>query len=415
MLRREFLGTALALPAVLRSQDAPPKPSANAGKPGTYMAKTSRPGCNYFVYVPKACSAGAPAGLHLFFHGQGGAGLARNIELWAPEFLDKFNLIGVNMYYEDGDNAKDTEGKVQAAREAVAQVMADYKIVAGRGAIGSFSGGGLPHAMYYDAEAKKGRGAAWPFCHATLYSSNYRSKPAHQKTTPMSWTVAVGQAEWQLAGLGADGVGRMSELLGDVAQGGCPDLYFKVIKGKEHVISPLEIAEASRAFRRSDLGHAPFVYAADYPAKELRGAVEAANALQLGKAMSALDKATAVEGAARLRALLEGRLKAVLELARELAETDPPLLRYYGDLFLRQLQALPQAKELKDILHAAAKGKGYGRALGVPPLFQKSLRTFFGGNGLLAPGQAPILERIQELAGETSSYGRMAADFLKLQ
>lgn len=416
MLRRDFLGSALALPALLQGQDpAPPKPSANAGKAGTYMAKTSRPGCNYFVYVPKTYSADAPAGLHLFFHGQGGAGLARNIELWAPEFLEKFNLVGVNMYYEDGDNAKDTEGKVKAAREAVAQVLADYKIVAGRGAIGSFSGGGLPHAMYYDGEAKKGRGAAWPFCHATLYSSNYRSKPAQQKSVPMSWTVAVGQAEWQLAGLGADGVARVSELLADAAQGGCPDLYFKVIKGKEHVISPLEIAEASRVFRRSDLGHAPFVYAADFPSKDLRGAVEAANALQLGKAMGALEKAAAGDGAARLRAAIDARLKAVLALARELAETDPPLLQYYGELFARQLQGLPQAKELKDILQAAAKAKGYARALGVPPLFQKSFRAFFGGNGLLAPGQAPLLERLKELAGESSAHGRMAADFLALQ
>lgn len=414
MSRRDFLGTALVMPAVL-SQAAPPKPSANAGKPGTYMAKTSRAGYNYFVYVPKTYSSDNPAGLHLFFHGQGGSGLARSIDMWAKDFLEKYNLIGVNMYYEDGDNSRDTEGKVKSAQEAVAQIQADYKVVAGRGAIGSFSGGGLPHAMYYDAEARKGRGAAWPFCHSTLYSSNYRSKPAHQKVTPMSWTVAVGQAEWHLAGLGSDAVGRVSEILGDAAQGGCPDLYLKVIKGKDHTLSPLEIAESSRVFRRSDLGHAPFLYAPDFPEKELKATVEAGNALLLGRAMGLLDKAGAGDGVGRLRGKIEQRLKAILDLARELAETDPVLLQYYGDLFVRQLQGLPQAKDVKDIVVAASKTKGYARMLSAAPPFQKSVRSFFGGNGMLAAGQAPLVEQIKSLAGESSHLGRMAADFLLLQ
>ena len=417
MPRRALLATALMLLAPFESwsQGAPPKPSANAGKPGTYMAKTSRPGYNYYVSVPKTYSADNPAGLHLFFHGQGGAGLARSVEMWAPEFLEKYNLIGVNMYYEDGDNSRDTEGKVKAAQEAVAQVMADYKVVAGRGAIGSFSGGGLPHAMYYDAEAKKGRGSAWPFCHSTLYSSNYRSKPAHQKITPMSWTVAVGQAEWHLAGLGADAVGRVSEILGDAAQGGCPDLYLKVIKGKDHVLSPLEIAESSKVFRRSDLGHAPFVYAPDFSEKELKAAVDAANALQLGKAMSLLEKAASGGGASRLRAGIESRIQAVVAMAGELAESDPVLLQYYGDVFVRQLSGLPQAKEVKEIVVAASKKKGYARALSAAPAFQKCVRSLFGGNGMLASGQAPVVEQLKTLAGPTSQLGRMAADFLLLQ
>ena len=136
-----------------------PKPSANAGKKGQYQSKTSRPGYNYNVYVPASYSDENPAGLHLFFHGQASQGSAKYFGQWAANFLDKFNLIGINMQYEDGDNAKDTEGKVKSAQEAVAQTIADYKIVPGRGVICSFSGGGLPHSLFYDGQAKTGRSA----------------------------------------------------------------------------------------------------------------------------------------------------------------------------------------------------------------------------------------------------------------
>src|SRR5687767_6186238 len=101
----------------------PPKPSANAGKRGEYSAKTSRPGYNYNVYFPAKYSDDNPAGLHLFFHGQGSQGSAKYFGTWAKHFLDRFNLIGINMQYEDGDNAKDTEGKVKSAQEAIAQTM----------------------------------------------------------------------------------------------------------------------------------------------------------------------------------------------------------------------------------------------------------------------------------------------------
>ena len=145
----------------------PPKPSPNAGKKGTYQVKTSKAGYNYYVCVPPGYAEENPAGLHLFFHGQNGQGGAPNFGQWAKHFLDKYNLIGINMQFEDGDNAKDTEGKVKAAQEALAQTIADYRIVAGRGVVSSFSGGGLPHALFYDGQAKNGRSATWPFSFIT--------------------------------------------------------------------------------------------------------------------------------------------------------------------------------------------------------------------------------------------------------
>jgi hypothetical protein len=396
---------------------APPKPSANAGKRGEYSAKTSRPGYNYNVYVPAKYSEENPAGIHLFFHGQGSQGSAKYFGQWATHFLDKYNLIGVNMQYEDGDNAKDTEGKVKSAQEAIAQTLADYKIVPGRGAISSFSGGGLPHSLFYDGQAKGGRGAAWPFCHSSLYSSNYRSKPAHQKTTPMTFFISVGQGEWTLAALGSDGLGRMTELQSDTAQGAPSDLYFKVIKGKGHSIADEEVAESSNGFRRSDLAFAPFVYAPDYGEKEFRGIVEEANLLQLGRAVSALDKLPEPLKAkgAKLREKINARVQAVLALAKELAESDPVLAAFYGPVLARQLQGMPEAKDLKETLSSSSKKPGYTKTLSLMPMFLKNYRSFFDQNGMMNPSQGPFLEQVKSTAGPSSQVGHMAADYLLLK
>lgn len=409
------LGLVLLTAALAEPQSSQgPRPSEDAGRLGKYMRSTSKKGYNYFVYAPKSYSAENPAGLHLFFHGQGSEASAKAVEHWAPLFLDKYNLVGVNMWYQDGDNTIDTEGKVRAAQEALAQTMADYKIVAGRGIVCSFSGGGLPHAMLYDREARNGRGPSWPFSHASLYSSNYRSRPAHNRQVPMSWLIAVGQAEWHLASLGDDGKARFSELLGDAPQGGSSDLCFKVIKGKGHVLATEEMEEASRAFRRSDLAYAPFVYAPDFAQKELRGAVEAANQLQLGRAAGLLEKAS-TDAAKALRAKVDARVQAILALMRELAEDDPVLCAAYGGLFLKQFQGHPEMKALKEIVSTAARSKAHAKAAAALPLFQKNVTSFFDPKGMLVPAQAPLVEQIRELAGEKSQLGRMAADYLKLR
>ncbi|HUR38771.1 MAG TPA: hypothetical protein VM222_04735 [Planctomycetota bacterium] len=412
-----FLAPPPAEPQANPQPPAPPKPSANAGKKGTYPVKTSRPGCNYYVSVPSSYSDANPAGLHLFFHGQSGQGGAPNFGAWSKHFLEPFNLIGINMQYEDGDNMKDTEGKVKAAQEAVAQTIADYKVVPGRGVICSFSGGGLPHALYYDGQSKGGRSATWPFCHAALYSSNYRSKPAHQKTTPMTFAISVGQGEWTLATLGADGLARMTELMGDTAQGAPSDLYFKVIKAKGHSIADEEVGESAHGFRRGDLAFAPFLYAPDYPEKEFKAVVDECQALALGRAIAALDRlpeALKAKGAP-IREKINARVQAILGVAKEIADGDPVLTVFYGPLYSRQLQGLPEAKELKETLSAGAKRPSHARTLALVPMFQKSYRSFFDGNGMMTPAQAPFLEQVKSIAGPGSQMGRMAADYLLLK
>ncbi|HLY74421.1 MAG TPA: hypothetical protein VKU80_09905, partial [Planctomycetota bacterium] len=335
----------------------------------------------------------------------------------AKYFLEKYNLVGINMQYEDGDNARDTEGKVKAAQEAIAQTMADYKVIAGRGVVCSFSGGGLPHALFYDGQAKNGRSAAWPFCHAALYSSNYRTKPSQQKTTPMTFFISVGQGEWTLASLGADGLARMTELLSDTTQGAPSDLYFKVIKGKGHSIADEEVAESVNGFRRGDLAFAPFIYGPDYPEKELKGIVDESNALLLSRAEAAIERLPEPLKAkgAKLRERIDARVQSILALAKELAEGDPVLCSFYGPVLSRQLQGLPEAKELKEVLSGAAKRPGHSKTLALVPAFQKSYRSFFDNNGMMNPAQAAFLEQVKATAGPGSQYGRMSADFLLLR
>jgi hypothetical protein len=321
------------------------------------------------------------------------------------------------MQYEDGDNAKDTEGKVKAAQEAIAQTMADYKIIPGRGVVCSFSGGGLPHALFYDGQAKNGRGAAWPFCHAALYSSHYRTKPSQQKSTPMSFFISVGQGEWTLASLGADGLARMTELLGDTNQGAPSDLYFKVIKGKGHSIVDDEVAESINGFRRGDLAFAPFLYAPDFPEKDFRPIVDEGNALQLGRAAAAIERLPEPlkPRGAKLREKLDARVRSILALAKELGEGDAVLTSFYGPLFTPQLQGLAEAKDLKEILAGASKRPGHARTLSLVPMFQKNFRSFFENGGLMNPIQGPFLEQVKSTAGPASQYGRMAGDYLLLK
>ena len=417
-----------AMGAGLFAGEKPPEkppigPSANKGRAGTYQAETSRAGCNYCVYVPRSYSDDNPAGIHVYFHGQGGQGGAPSFGQWAAHFLDPFNLIGINMQYMDGDNAKDTPGKAAAALEAVQQVMKDYRIIPGRGVLCSFSGGGLPHGVFFNRYCKRaGKDAPAPlkYNHAGLYSSNYWASISGIPT--MSCLIGLGSEEWNLASLGASQSGRFAELLGKTDDGGSLDIYFKVTKGKGHTITDADVADAARLFRRSDLASCPFLYAADYRESELRPIVAAANDLRLGKASSSVDALLATTNladdikkkAAALKAKIGKRVDAVLALAKELTEQDMLLTTYYLPAFEKQLAGHPKLEDLKKLVAESKKVKSYSNALAAWRNFQKGYRSFFDGNKLSAEA-APLLEKVKTAAGEQSLLGKMSAEFLLLK
>ena len=409
-------------PAVAATPLAAPKPSANKGKVGKYQCHTSHPGYDYWVNVPPGYSDNNPAGLHVFFHGQGCPQTAEStIETW-EKYEAPFNLIQVNMQYQDGDNEKDTAGKVAAAREAIAQTFADYKIVAGRGIVCSFSGGGLTQGLLFKNYAKT-RGPDWPFCHSAQYSSNYRV-PAPGAAPTMSWFFSVGSVEWTKAKptLGADATEHMIELESAAGKSGVPDICFKIIKGKDHVIDDREVEESARGFRRSDLAFAPFVYEADYE-KELAPIAKQANALTLGPALSAVERVLASKStsdavrtrAEALKKLIAARVAAILKVAQDLADNDAILCNYYGPLYTQQLTGLPEAKELQNILGKSAAVKQLPQ---VGPLFgnfKVQLKTMFSPTCQLSPAAVPYLEQVQKAAGEKSQFGAMATEFLLLK
>jgi len=418
---------ALALPCPAQKAPKPGPglklpPSPNQGKGGSYQCHTKRGGNDYWVYVPKSYSEDNPAGLHLFFHGQGGQGGAPNFGQWAGPFLDRFNLIGINMQYQDGDNMNNPEGKVASAWEAVAQTIADYRIVEGRGVISSFSGGGVPFGIIQQEHANGGPpcGPPWPFCHAAPYSSNFRTTIA--KCTPMSWLISVGKEEWTLANLGETQTSRMADALRDAIQGVSPDVFGWITK-KGHTIEAPEVAASAEGFRRSDLAYAPFLYLPAWTERELAPLARDANGTGLGRALKAAGRLLANERleeglkakARKLQEKLAARAKAIVELLKELAVQDPVLCEHYAKILLPKLGELPEAKEAREAVAEGRKAKGYAQTLALFPVFEKNFRQFFRSTGTPSPEQVPFLEQVRKIAPEKSLMGKMAAQYLLLQ
>jgi len=395
------------------------EPSANKGKTGKYKCSTSRAGYDYWVYVPPSYSEDNPAGLHLFFHGQGSQKSAEWFEHWFP-FCNDHNLIAINMQYQDGDNTKDTPGKVAAAREAMAQTFADYKIVAGRGTVASFSGGGVPHGLYF-SESSKARGADWPFNHLALYSSNYRH-PVPSGACSMSWFITTGAAEWDMAQLGQTNTARTVELLAAATKGGDADVFFKVIKGKGHSIDPAEVAESVKGFRRSDLAMAPFIYEPDHSEAPLASIARQANALQLKPALDACESVlkgkagdAVKKKAEKIKERILDRAKRIVVVMKELSEQDPALCHFYSMKFAPQVSSLPEAKELQGLVQAARGKPAFVRSLGFQQPFASAMKSMIATGGKLNATHAPLLEDIKKTCGENSQYGRMASDYLLLE
>lgn len=411
-MRPLLLLAAIIVLAAREAEPVLPKPSGNAGKSGTYQVETGSPGYSYFVRVPAQGLPDAHWGLHLFFHGQNGQGGAKDFGLW-QDTLDADGLIGINMCYADGDNLKDTAGKVAAARAAVLQVMADYPVVPGRGMVACFSGGGLPCGLWY-SESGRTRGLAWPFLAQALYSSNFRVGVQPQPET--GWYVGVNTDEWTLAELGQTQTARFAEALGGMAKSG-PDMRLLVMNHLGHTIPREGVTEAKDLFRRLDLAYAPFLHPGAYPVKLAR-IVATANAGQLAAAVTALgrlkeDPATAVP-LADLHTRIEARVAAQLAMVADLAKRDPLLANWYGVRFSRGLKGHPREAELRTILAELAKAKSVAPAAAAAEAFAKGFSRIFAGGPVISQQALPLLEQTVKAAGAESLYGRMAAELLAL-
>jgi len=397
--------------------------SANAGRAGIYQAPTRYGAYNYYVCVPSTYSADNPAGVHLFFHGQSGQAGAPDFNRWKKYFLEPFNLIGINMQYMDGDNGKDTEGKIAAAQQAMAQVCADYKVIIPRGLVSSFSGGGHTQGLMASMYSQE-RGPRWPFTMSSIYSSNYRKDAT--LGVAMAWYIGVGTEEWDLARLGVTAVNRASEVYRGSAQGN-PDVFLNITR-KGHDVTDADTAVATTLFVLSDLAYAPGVYVPDYSSKELkdlRPMVEQANALQFGTANAALTKLLARPTLAepvktagmRLQTRLNTRLDAVAAMIKRLATEDPVRAVYYGPLLLAQLKGSANEKDARAALIAQGKDKATAKTLAAHGEFAKLVPALFGenaGNPSPVPDKLSQLKLLAPLLGDRSESGLVAAGFLRL-
>jgi hypothetical protein len=154
ILRLVLLLPLLAPGAETRHTDGPAKgggitvaaPSANRGRRDNYHVQTGLPGYSYNV-AARHIDPDQPAGICLFIPGQGARDESPWFDPWDAPVLQAHRLIGINMAWKDGDNTRDTAGKVDACRIAIGQVCADYKVVLGRGVLAAFSGGGVPQGL----------------------------------------------------------------------------------------------------------------------------------------------------------------------------------------------------------------------------------------------------------------------------
>jgi hypothetical protein len=235
--------------------------------------------------------------------------------------------------------------------------------------------------------------------------------------------VGVGTKEWNMGQptLGTSQTARAQQLFAAALRGGTADVYFKVTKDKGHSIADADVRESAAQFRRSDLALAPFLYDKDFAEPQLAPIVRMANGLALGRAAAAADKlaadlkadAAVKTKAAALKKKIDDRIEAVLALERELAENDPVLASYYGNIFTQQLGTHPKAKDLKEVVAAARKKPGHAAAGAAFSEFCKDFGNLFG-NGALRPGAAKFLETVKTRAGEKSLLGTMAAEFMLL-
>ncbi len=390
-----------------------PKPSANAGKSGTYQVQTGVAGYSYFVSVPPKMPDDSHYGLHLFFHGQNGQSGASWFALWQDKFIYTYGLIAINMCYADGDNAKDTAGKVAVAKAATLQVMADYPVVPGRGMIACFSGGGMPCGLWYSECARK-RGLAWPFTAQALYSANFQTSIEQIGST--GWYVGVNTDEWTLAGLGSSQTARYAEALALFSKA-CPDHRLLVVNHVGHTIPPQGPVEAASLFRRIDLAYAPFLHEGSYPAK-LAPIIAAANTGQLAAAVATMDKSkkdpAITTQTTELRTRIEARMDAQIVLIANLSASDPLLATWYGNVFLKGLKGHKREAELKTTLAVLAKENKAVPAANVLEAFSKGFSGVFDGGPIISKQGLPLLERLAQSCGEKSMYGMIATELLAL-
>ena len=398
-------------------------PSGNRGLRADYHCQTGLPGYSYNVCA-KHIDPERPAGIYLYFPGEGARTENAWFGLWDASTLQPYHLIGINMAFADGQNGRDTAGKIEAARIAIGQCCADYKVVLGRGVIACFSGGGVPTGQWFAEhgprrDAKGDPALAWrafPFNQLALFSANYREGVSHGDPR-LGWFISVGTLEWSLAALGQTQV----NVAHDLARAGVVDTRL-MIPAKEHVITDPEPAAVAEQFARTDVLIAPFLYEPDWSLPAAQRVARMANAQAIGAALDAVDKALAKKSLADdertaladLRERVVARADDKAALIERLATSDPVLAAIDGKLVLGQLGKCEQGKRVGETLAALGKTNAAKAAAQAHEAFNGIFPTLFTASPTLTPEQKQTIDRIATLGPPSALASTMAAEYATL-
>ena len=373
------------------------EPSENEGRSGQYQVKGEKR-YHYWVKVPSTYSVTNPAGLYLYFHGQNGQSGANYFGKWEQSLLERHNLIGINMQYMDGDNARDTAGKLMAAQQAVAQVMADYRVLP-RGVVSCFSGGALPHKMWYAR-----RGPEWPFTMCALYGSNFNQSIG--KPSDLAWFVGIGTGEWNKAGLGRTQTRRFAEAVSNIGKGGNPLVRYLIIPGKGHTVTIEDCRQVGELFAIQDAFTAPLVHMAEAAEdKTARKLVLLTNARQFGRVSKEIAKLRKQgfdsEVLSAFVESLEPRInKAVDNMINQLttlAESDMYLFQAKVKKAAVQLRGHPREDAVKELTKVAKSQKNARAQLQAMNMWLKIAPQLFKQEPRISdPAQRLALEKIHQ-------------------
>jgi hypothetical protein len=406
---------AATLAAPLAAEDAP----APAARAGITFHRTSNAQYNYYVCVPKAYADDKPAGIHLFFHGESAGRGARIFDVWQETLLEPHNLIGINMQFPDGQGEEldgDFPAKAKAAMEALKQVVKDFRVIPGRGVVASHGIGGRPHALLLQAAGRT------PIAnHSALYGSSFPGDPA--ASPHMSWTMTVGTGVWTMRHYnpGPDLMRTADRLFAGALRGGCPDVLFRVDKGRGHAYDRRDAEDCAEQFARTDLALAPFIYEPAYTEAAAQKIVRMANGHDLAKALDlaaqvAEDAAASAEAktqAADLKAKIEARADAAVAMVKGLVDKDPALAAYYAALMAKQLAGTERAVAMQGVADGLRRDAKAKDATAAQREFFAAFKTLVR-NKELREGAAPALAAITQRAGAESLVGRMAFGFGQL-
>lgn len=372
----------------------------------------------FWVYLPPGYDSQEPSGMLLFMHGSYDG--ADDINPWFHNWEGAFgseNMVFIKMSFRDNSSSDDAH--LQSTLYAIAAVANTYDILLGRGVLTGFSRGGFGISRLVDEYG------GWPFNHILGESIIY-AMPIPESLQPMSWTMAVGQHEWDSWDLGTIASDRISEVYKRVDDGGSLDLHMQVVAGEGHgvLLADSTIAAAVPAYRRSASFYAPFVYRPDFADPELQHVVDVCQSLNLGHAHQYLEQLIASdpgayieEKATRLGVLLTSRIDEMFAILTALQTLDPVLAEHYMSAGLYQLRGHPRRAEMQMLADNLVSASGFASSSAATSKWYQEFDGYItvdSGGASLVPEHLADVQEVAAAVSSTSVVGLMLAEFLAL-